>query len=392
MIHNAARATAWFYVAVFLALGAHLPFWPLWLKDWGLSEAEAGLYLGLAIAARIVAGVLGPWLADLTGRRRTALALTAALGAAGFLAHLGVGGKPALLALTLLTGVCLSTLTPLGDALGAAAARAHGFAYARARAAGSAAFLAANLAAGWAVAALGVDAALWWIVASLVLVIWFAARHPGGAPGGDPKPRPADALRLLRARPFLLAAAAAALLQASHGPLYAYGSIQWRAQGFGEGTIGALWAIGVAAEVALMFAAAGWIARLGPWGAFALAGAAGMLRWSLLALAPGLAALWPLQLLHAVTFAPAHLGLIAFVSAAVPASLTASAQGLAAAGAGGLAMAGATFAAAWAYPLAGAGAFLIGAALSAAGLLAALALRRVWDGGTLALQPSPRRM
>ena len=37
--------TSAYYGFLFLALGAHLPFWPLWLSDWGLSAAEIGLYI-----------------------------------------------------------------------------------------------------------------------------------------------------------------------------------------------------------------------------------------------------------------------------------------------------------------------------------------------------------
>ncbi|TVQ57213.1 MAG: MFS transporter [Rhodobacteraceae bacterium] len=391
IVAPAGRATAGFYAALFMAIGAHMPFWPLWLADWGLSESEVGLYLGLAIAARVGAGVLAPWFADFTGRRRTALVILAGVGAAAFLAHSVVATRPALLALTLIGAVAMAGCIPIGDALAAAAARLHGFGYAQMRAVGSAAFLATNLIAGLAVARFGPDAALVWIVASLTLLALFSARHPGGVREDGPRPRLADAFRLARARPFLYAAVASATLQAAHGPLYAYGSLHWRLLGVSEATIGALWAAGVAAEIALMVLIGGWItARLGPWGAFALSGAAGLARWTAMAFEPSLGALWLWQLTHALTFAPAHLGMIAFVAAAAPARLAASAQGVIGAGVGGATMAGATFLSAWIYPLAGAGVFALGVGLSAVGLAAALMLRRGWDGAALAFAPASR--
>lgn len=379
------RMTAGFYAGVFGALGAHMPFWPMWLSDWGLADGEIGALMGAAVAARVAAGVLAPWFADATGRRRTALALLGGLGIAVYLAHLGVGAVWALAALTLMASVALAGALPIGDALGAAAARLHGFSYARARAMGSAAFLFANLACGWAVAVWGVDAALWWIVACLALMTLFALRHPGGARDGLGRPRIGDALRLARRRPFLLAAAASALVQASHGPLYAYGSLHWRAQGISETTIGALWAVGVAFEVALMALIGGWIiARLGVWGAFALAAAAACARWSAMALDPAPGWLWLWQASHALTFTPTHLAMIAFVTAAAPARLSASAQGLIGAGLGGAAMAAATLGAAAVYPVGGPAMFWLGLALALLGLIAALGLRRSWDGGALA--------
>lgn len=378
--------TAGFYVGIFGAFGAHMPFWPMWLSDWGLADGEIGALMGAAVAARVAAGVLAPWFADVTGRRRSALALLGSLGIAVYLAHLTVGAVWALAALTLLASVALAGAMPIGDALGAAAAKLHGFSYARARAVGSAAFLASSIACGWAVAVWGVDAALWWIVASLALMTLFSLRHPGGARDGMARPRMADALRLARRRPFMLAALASALVQASHGPLYAYGSLHWRAQGVDEATIGGLWAVGVAFEVALMAALGGWvIARLGVWGAFALAAATGCLRWAAMALEPSLGWLWLWQASHALTFTPTHLAMIAFVTAAAPARLSASAQGLIGAGIGGAAMAAATFGAAAIYPYSGAAIFWLGLALAALGLLAALALRRSWDGGALAV-------
>jgi PPP family 3-phenylpropionic acid transporter len=384
LLRPAAAATAAYYVGLFSAIGAHMPFWPIWLRDWGLSEAEVGLYLGLGIAARVGAGVLAPWLADVTGRRRTALVLLALIGAATFAAHHVVETRGALLVLTLVAAVAMAASVPIGDALAVAAGRLHGFAYAPVRAVGSAAFLLANLGCGWAVAVWGVDAALLWIVVSLLALAAFSARHPGGVRSADPRPRLADMGRLVRSRAFVLAAAASAALQAGHAPLYAYGSLDWRTQGIAEPTIGALWAVSVAGEIAFMLLLGASLARrIGPVGLFWLAGLGGLLRWSLMLLAPPLPWLWGLQLLHAATFAAAHLGMIAFVGRAVPQGLAASAQGLIGAGMGGLAMASGTLAAAALHDVAGSGIHGIGVALSALALVATWGLRRAWQGGAV---------
>lgn len=379
---RAARATAAYYVALFAAIGAHMPFWPIWLKDWGLSESEVGLFLGLGIAARVVAGVLAPWLADVTGRRRTALVLLALAAFAAFAAHPLAQTRGVLLALTLGAAVAMAASVPISDALAVAAGRLHGFAYAPVRAVGSAAFLLANLGCGWAVARWGSDAALLWILVSLAALAVFSARHPGGVREEDPKPKLADMGRLIRSRPFLLAAVASATLQASHGPLYAYGSLDWRAQGIAEQTIGALWAASVAAEIAFMvlFGARA-TARLGPVGLFVLSAAACLLRWPLMMLAPSLPWLWGLQALHAFSFVGAHLAMIAFVGSAVPRGMAASAQGLIGAGMGGLAMATGTLAASALHGVVGAGIHGIGTAFALVGLWAAWRLRRAWNGG-----------
>lgn len=365
-----------FYVFFFLAIGAHMPFWPLWLSDWGLSAAEIGALTASAVAVRVVAGVALPYAADRAGRPRRALALLSGVGALAFLAHEWAGSRALLYAATILAGAALAGAMPIADALTLRAASRGGFSYALARGIGSAAFLSANLLAGVAVAAYGSGAALWWIVLSLLPCIWFGLRHPGGAGAPLPSPKLAEAAALLRRSDFLLIMFAAASLQGSHAVLYAYGSLHWSAAGIGDGTIGALWAFSVLLEVLLMiFYGRRFIAWAGPAGAMTLAGAAGLIRWAAMALDPPLALLWPLQALHALTFTAAWLGAVAMTERAAPAALGATAQGMVGAMAGGAMMSAAGFAGSFAYPAFGAGAFWIGFGLSLLGALAALRLR-----------------
>ncbi len=379
------HTSAW-YVFFFLFAGAHLPFWPLWLKDWGLSEAEVGAYSPAAIAMRVVLGVALPWIADRLNAPRRMLAVLALLMAVLYAAHFWIDTRPILFAATLATAAVAAGMMPMADALSLRAAAQSGFGYATARSVGSAAFLAANLICGLAVARWGVDAALWWIILSFPPLIWLGLRHPGGAGTPVGRPKLAEAWRLLKSPVFLAAMIAGAATQGSHAVLYAYGSIHWASQGIDDATIGALWALGVAVEVALM---AIWgralIDHLGAAGAILLAAGVGVFRWIIMTFDPSLIWLWPLQALHGLTFTAAHLGVMAFAQVAAPPQLAATAQGLTGALAGGVVMAGASFAAAWAYPAFGADAYWIGAALAAAGALAAIALQRSWGGGTLSV-------
>lgn len=376
--------SAGFYGFLFLALGAHLPFWPLWLRNWGLTEAEVGTFTGTAIAARIVLGVALPWVADALNAPRRVLASMAALGAALFAAHAIIETRPLLLVATLATAAVTAGTLPIADALTLRAASRGGFAYATARSVGSAAFLAANLLCGLAVARWGIDAALWWIVLAFLPLIWLGWRHPGGAGAPVARPRAREAVRLLRSPAFVAAMIAGAALQGAHAPLYAYGSIHWSSAGISNSTIGALWAFGVAVEVAVLaLFGKRLIDWLGPAGAFALSAAASLLRWGAMTFDPGLAWLWPLQALHGLTFTAAHLGAMAFVYVAAPPHLAATAQGLAGALAGGAFMAAGSFLAAAVYPDVGAGAFWIGVVFSLIGLGAALILPRVWKGGVV---------
>ncbi|MGG7566314.1 MFS transporter [Rhodovulum sp. DZ06] len=378
--------TAVLYAATFAAMGVFLPFWPLWLADKGLSDAEIGAYSAAGMAARVAAGIFVPALADRLDARRAVLLALGLTGAAATLAHPLAPIGPWLLLATLVVSGAFSGMIPLGDALGAAAARVYGFGYAQARSAGSLAFLLVSLAMGSLVAWVGIG------IAVPVMAGFFAAAalsgytHPGGGRAKAlVRPSKADFTRLITSRSFLVFTAAIGFAQSSHAVYYAYSSVHWRALGLGDGEIGALWAFGVAVEVALMLLWGGkLVAKFGPAGTIALSGLAGTLRWSAMALDPVGPALWALQGLHAVSFAAGHLGAIAFIQAAAPERLAAAAQGLYGAAGQGLLVAGSMALAAMIYPVAGGMTYLMAAAMAAVGCGFALALRTRWHGGPIA--------
>ena len=89
----------------------------------------------------------------------------------------------------------------------------------------------------------------------------------------------------------------------------------WQAAGIAPGTIGLLWSLSVAAEVLVFFLLGrrllGW---LGVGGTCALAAAAGLLRWSAMALDAPVALLVPMQPLHGLTFAAQHMAAMAMLA------------------------------------------------------------------------------
>ena len=383
---RAARGTAFFYLVMFAAIGVHLPFWPIWLQDWGLSAGEVGLYVSLGTAVRVVAGFAIPVLADRLGQRRTVMAWTAGVAAAIFAGHALIGEKALLLAATLASGAAFAGLLPLGEALGAAAAQRHRFSYAPVRAVGSFGLLAMSLLIGSLGAALGSDAILATLTVLLAATALLAPAHPGGGGPRVPPPPWSAIGRLLLNPVFALFAVGAALTQSSHGVLYAYGSLHWRALGMSEGTIGALWAFAVAVEILVMLLfGQRLVERLGAVPTLARGAAAGVVRWGLMGFDPTGAGLWILQAGHAVTFAVAHLGAIAFISRAVPEQFGGSAQGAYTGLAGGVLQAGAMGLAALLYPALGGGTYWVAAGMSAAALAATLLLARRWDGRPLSV-------
>ena len=142
--------------------------------------------------------------------------------------------------------------------------------------------------------------------------------------------------------------------------------------------IGFLGAIAVVAEIGV-FLFAGSIAARGASGLrwIILAAVAAGLRFGLMAFDPGFSVTIGLQLLHGVSFACAHLGALATVSALAPDARRAAAQGRLVA-VGALTMGTLTVLAGYLYRQLGSGVFLamVPVALIGAGL-AALAIARL---------------
>lgn len=384
---RAAGLTAAYYAVVFMTLGAYVPYWPVWLQEWGLSRADIGFFLGAATIARIAGSTVIPAIADRHAIRRRMIVFTSVATASLFLAHLVIDQTGPLLAATLILAIVMAPTIPLGEALGLRAATAHGFAYAVVRAAGSVGFLVANVGVGWALDRVQPDLVIWIMVPGFLALAVLGAVHPGGGKAaGNDSARYSEAARLLTMPAFVAFAAALALTQSSHVVFYVYSVLDWQDQGLGGTLIGWLWAVGVLAETALMLGPGRRIvAAIGPAAAIGAGAGAAVLRWAAMAAAPGALWLWPLQGLHALTFALTHLGAMAFLARAVPPRLAASAQGLVSGVAIGITSALAIAASGAVVRSAGiSSAYLLMAAVAAASLGAAFILARTWSGQRLA--------
>jgi PPP family 3-phenylpropionic acid transporter len=364
---------ALFYAASFLLVGIQTPFWPVWLAGRGFGPQEIALIFAAAIWAKVVATPAIGALADRFGRRRTVMLTLAALALAAYAGLWLAAGFAAALVLNLVAGTAQSALMPLGDAVTLAAVRDEGADYGRIRLWGSVTFIVAAAASGGLLAALGSrdgagDAVLGLVVigSGVLLLACFAVPQGLGARAGHASW--AAVARLAADRRFWLFTAAAAALQSSHQLYYGFGTLYWRTLGFSDAVIGALWAEGVVAEIVLFWQGGRLAARLGPLGLMAIGGGAGILRWSLTGIVPGLGAAAGLQLLHALTFGASHLGAMHFMARTVPPAAAASAQSLYAGLSTGIGSGLVMLAAGRLYAAFGGEAYLFMAVLSAAGL------------------------
>jgi len=372
-----ARRMALFYASVFIALGVHLPFLPVWLAAKGLDPQTIGVVLAMPMILRLFAIPLATRAADRRDALRAVIMAATLVALAGF-ATLGMTANPlAIAVLYALAATAFMLLFVLSDVYALRGLAPHRRAYGPVRLWGSAAFIVANLAAGYLLDIIAARDLIRLIVGAVTIVLAAAWALPplgtrtSGSPSGTPPARV-----LLRDPGFIAVAAAASLIQGSHALYYSFSTIDWQAARFGGGTIGVLWALGVLAEIVLFALSARLPAAFSPSVLILIGGTGGLVRWTAMALDPPGALLPLLQCLHGLSFGATHLGTLAFIGRAAPAGLAATAQGYLAVSIG-VAMAAATGLSGLLYARFGAAAYGAMALIAAAGLVAAFAAHRI---------------
>ena len=372
--------------AYFFAAGAFMSYWPVWLRDRGLSDAEIGtLFMSRQIVG-VVATLSVGWVAHRMGGPKgviVALGLAALVLIGAYdMAH----GFLAVFAVTMVWAFVWSPPMPLYDGVLVTETKRAGLDYARVRMWSSVAFIVGAFICGVAVDRHGPSWVLYVAVMSLVLLAPCALLLPAAQArplGMDHRKAPFSVSTLLRSPPFLLFLMAAGFCQASHSVLYSFGTLTWRAAGIDDVTISLLWAESVAVEIVLMLFGGWLLKRLGPCGLIGLGLGAGLVRWTAMAFTTDLAALVALQALHSCSFAACHLGAMAFLQRALPANGAALGQSLYYALGTGATQALVFQFSGLLYSEYGQRAFLGMVVVSAIGTTALLLLARRWDGGLL---------
>jgi len=370
--------------ALFGTFGVTLAFLPRWLEvERGLTGVEIGAVLSLAQLTRVATGPAIAFWADGAADRRTpmrivALCAWAAFASLFFVAH----GFWQMLAFGFVAWSLSQAMTPLVEAATLRATAYGQFNYGIARGIGSISFIIGNVAGGALVQRFGIDVVVVWVLGGLACVVcaaWLALK---------PDPQPAHAVlrtgaarvqaltNLLRSRRFLILISACGLIQCGHAFFYTFSTLVWRGQGIGADTVGLLWALGVAVEVAFLWSLAPIEQRIRPEWLILIGAGGGIARWLLSGFSPTGIELWFLQALHALSFASVHVGAMRLIYRETPDTSAAMAQTLYAALSAGLLMGLSTLASGFLYEHFGVRGYWAMAGLAAAGGALALLLLR----------------
>jgi PPP family 3-phenylpropionic acid transporter len=363
-----------FYFTFFAYAGAFVAYFPLYLASRGLSPVEIAWVLALAPIARTFAPTVWGWIADRSGAHRGIVAFSCAVTAAGFFLIPFVDGIASVIAIvSVLTGGALPlveaiTLAHLGGQPGPQLGR-----YGPIRLWGSVSFMAVVLAGGVWLDSQPISTLPAVLVACMLGALAAALSLPARAAHAE---RRAVRLQLTPAVRALLAAGFCNAV--AHGALYAFLSLHLERHGYSSTAIGALWTVGVLAEIVVFLYLPQLFRRYALSTILGASLVCGLVRF----IAIGWAAdvLWIVllaQLLHAATFGSFHAASVAAVPRVFPAGAQALGQTLFSSVAYGAGSAAGLLLAGWAWEGGGAPLAFSACALAAgAGVFFAAQLQR----------------
>lgn len=317
-----------FYLFYFASIGIFMPYWSVYLQSLNFTPAQIGELFAIPLATKIYAPYLWGWLADRYGKHLEIIRWTtfAALVAFGFVVTARSFWG---LALTLsIYSFFWHAALPQFEAVTINHLGERRERYSHIRLWGSVGFIISVTGLGYWSERQGID------VLPMVMVvalggIWISAllippiSEQGHAQGH------LSVMRQLRNPAVIGFLLACFLMQASHGPYYAFLSIYLKDHGYSATAIGQLWALGVVAEIGVFLLVHRWLLRFGASRLFRLAILITAVRWVLLAeFVDWLPVLLFTQTLHAASYGLFHAAAIELVNRFFPGKLQGRGQAL----------------------------------------------------------------
>ena len=302
-----------FYFFYFAVVGLYMPFWPLYLDSLGLDAKSIGIFFTVTAGMRIIAPSIWGWLADHRGRRmliiRLALVIAVALFTGMALTEtfsmlLIMGGVFGFFWAASLPQFEATTLSHLGEST---------YAYTRIRIWGSIGFILIVFTFGKYFESQPIGQLPWLIVMVLTACMLNSLVIPESVTGHLPI-TDGSIFTILKKPPVIALLLICTLMQFSHAPYYAFYSIYLEDNGYSKTWIGAMWGLGVVAEIGVFMIMRRLIQWLGLRQLLLMSLLLAGLRWWMIGMfVDNLLLLIVAQLLHAATFGIYHATLIQFI-------------------------------------------------------------------------------
>lgn len=271
-----------FYLFYFASLGALVPYWSLYLKSLDFSVTEIGQLIAILMATKIIAPNVWGWIADHTGQRMAIVRVASLLSALCFAGVLIDSSYWWLVLVITLFSFFWNASLPQFEAttmnfLGSETGRYSGI-----RLWGSVGFIITVAGLGPVLDVYG-PGLLPVTVLILFAAIWLSSLSVPESEAGH-LPLDQEPLRKVLGRPIVMALLGVCfLMQASHGPYYAFFTIYLEDFGYSRSQIGQLWALGVLAEIGVFLLMPRLLPRFGARRLMLAAVGLTSLRWLLIA-------------------------------------------------------------------------------------------------------------
>jgi PPP family 3-phenylpropionic acid transporter len=295
-----------FYLFYFASLGTLVPYWSLYLKSLGFGVTEIGELVAILMATKIVAPNVWGWIADHTGRRMLIVRIASLLAAVAFAGVFAGSGYWWLVAVMIVFSFFWNASLPQFEATTMSHLGSDTWRYSSIRLWGSVGFIVTAAGLGPLLDAYGAGVVPA-VVMGLFIAIWFSSLAvPESAAGHLPLDQ--EPLRKVLGRPLVIALLAVCfLMQASHGPYYAFFTLYLEDFGYSRSLIGQLWGLGVIAEIGVFMVMPRLLPRFGARRLLLAAVGLTVVRWLLIALfAAHLPVILFAQTLHAASFGLYH--------------------------------------------------------------------------------------
>jgi MFS transporter, PPP family, 3-phenylpropionic acid transporter len=363
------------FALLLTAAGMQLPFLPLWLEAKGLSHAQIASILASMLIARAMAQPMMSWLADHFQNRHTVIRLctASALTAMAFLSQ--QEGFAAIQFTLLLSTFLFAPVFPLVESFSVDASSALNLDYGRLRLWASLSFLGGSLFAGILLTMLPASSAIFLIIGGYILAVLAVLTLPPEVPRhhfDESELAQTSTRKLFFASPFTIMILAVSAAMASHALLNGFSSVHWTNLRFNTFAISVFWSCSVLAEVLLFAFSNRVVAWLGVDRLILIGITGGIIRWTGMAFASSAWAFVPLSVMHVLSFAMTHLGVMHYIRSSVPLRRRNTAQGLYSAISSGVFMAASTYMSGPLFERYGSEAFLLMSAISTVALLLAL--------------------
>ncbi|MDH3326921.1 MAG: MFS transporter [Gammaproteobacteria bacterium] len=317
-----------FYFFYFASVGALFPYWGLFLQSNGYSSQQIANVFAVIMGTKLIAPYIWGWLADRTGKRMLIIRIASLFSILCF-AGIFYSYDYAWLMLCMFGfSFFWNANLPQFEAVTFSHLGENTHRYSAIRLWGSLGFVLLVALLGSLLEYYGVGILPGFILVLLILIWFFSFLAPDKA-SQKVLGRQQSIQNVLFKPHIILFFVICLLLQASHGPYYAFFSIYLEDNGYSRTIIGQLWALGVLAEVVVFMV----MHRLLPrWGASKLlmvALALTAIRWVLIGhYADSAVVLLLAQLLHAASFGVYHAASIHLVHEFFPGSLQGRGQAL----------------------------------------------------------------